>query len=150
MSWNINRVVIIGRLSNDVELKHIPSGTAVAHFNIAVGGKSDKDGKDTVSFFNVVVWGTIAENCAKYLSKGKLVCIDGALHQRSWKAQDGSNRSVVEIVAERVEFLSPMQSGQPAKQAQPEQQGQEDGFYDNTGFDPTPIDPGFYDNPDNF
>jgi len=105
MSWDINRVLVIGRLTRDVELKYTPSGAPVANFAIAVGGMPSKDGSDNVSFFNIVAWGKIAENISNYLSKGKQVAIDGRLDQRRWKAQDGSNRSVVEIIAERVEFL---------------------------------------------
>ena len=114
MSWNINKVVLIGRLSKDPEVKYTPSGAAVANFGLAVGGKPKPDGSDTVSFFNIVVWGKIAENCGNYLTKGKLICIDGRLEQRSWTAQDGSKRSTVEIVAERVEFLSPMDKNHAA------------------------------------
>lgn len=105
MSWDINRVLVIGRLTRDVELKYTPSGAPVANFGIAVGGKPSQNGEENVSFFNIVVWGKSAENCSNYLSKGKQCAIDGRLDQRRWKAQDGSNRSVVEIVAERVEFL---------------------------------------------
>jgi single-strand DNA-binding protein len=99
--WNINRVVEVGRLSRDVELKYTPDNKAVAKFGIAVGGMK----KDEVSFFEVVVWGKVAENCANYLSKGKKVAIDGRLNQRSWTTQEGQKRSVIEIIADRVEFL---------------------------------------------
>lgn len=170
MSWDINRVIIVGRLSNDVDLKYTPSGTAVAKFGIAVGGKPKSDGGDSVSFFNVVVWGKTAENCSSFLNKGKQVAIDGRIEQRSWTAQDGSRRSVVEIIADRVEFLG--SAGKPANnearfQAEggpgsrqtggsttpgasagsgvPGKQTYEDNFYDNTNFDPTPIDPNFQD-----
>jgi single-strand DNA-binding protein len=160
MSWDINRVIIVGRLSNDVELKYTPGGTAVSKFGIAVGGKPKTDGSDSVSFFNVVVWGKAAENCSNFLSKGKQVAIDGRLEQRSWTAQDGSRRSVVEVIAERVEFLgspggakggaaggqktapAPAQSQpQQAKPAAEAKTGFEDNFYDNTDFNPSPVDP---------
>src|SRR5208337_2437905 len=98
MSWDINRFITVGRLTGDVELKYTPNGTAVARFGIAVGGKPKSDGSDSVSFFNVVVWGKGAENCSNYLSKGKQVALDGRLEQRSWVTQDGSKRSVVEII----------------------------------------------------
>lgn len=148
MSWDINRVTLVGRLSNDVDLKYTPSGTAVAKFGLAVGGKPKPDGGDTVSFFNIVVWGKTAENCGNYLSKGKQVAIDGRLEQRSWTAQDGSKRSTVEVIADRIEFLgSSGQGGKSAASASGEKQGSttyEDNFYDNTNFDPTPVDPNFY------
>lgn len=163
MSWDINRVIIVGRLSNDVELKYTPGGTAVAKFGIAVGGKPKTDGSDSVSFFNVVVWGKAGENCSNFLAKGKQVAVDGRLDQRSWTAQDGSRRSVVEIIAERVEFLgSPGGPGKNAaagganagpkaavapgsaeKSATPAagKANFEDNFYDNTDFNPSPVDP---------
>lgn len=114
MAWDINKVILIGRLANDVELKYTPSGTAVAKFGLAVGGKNKPDGTGTVSFFNVVVWGKGAENCNSFLAKGKQVGIDGRLEQRSWTAQDGGKRSTVEVVADRVEFLGTKSNGQQA------------------------------------
>jgi single-strand DNA-binding protein len=145
MAWNINRVILVGRLSNDVELKYIPSGKAVAKFGIAVGGRPRQDGAESVSFFNVVVWDKPAETCAKFLSKGKQVALDGHLEQRSWTAQDGTKRSTVEVIAERVEFLgSPTGGGNRAPQAEKSAGDDvplEDNFYDNTGFNPSPVDP---------
>lgn len=159
MSWDINRVIIVGRLTRDVELKYTPGGTAVAKFGIAVGGRPKPDGSDNVSFFNVSVYGKTAENCSKFLSKGKQIAVDGSLEQRSWTAQDSSRRSVVEIVADRVEFLgspggaksggnfqkdAPSSApaapapGKPAVEAKP---NFEDNFYDNTDFNPSPVDP---------
>ena len=140
MAWNINRVILVGRLSNDVELKYIPSGKAVAKFGIAVGGRPRQDGTESVSFFNVVVWDKPAETCAKFLAKGKQVAIDGHLEQRTWTVQDGSKRSAVEIIAERIEFLQPKPASgdqKPADDTPP----LEDNFYDNTGFNPSPVDP---------
>ena len=140
MAWNINRVILVGRLSNDVELKFIPSGKAVAKFGLAVGGRPKADGTETVSFFNVVVWDKPAETCAKYLAKGKQIALDGHLEQRNWTAQDGTKRSTVEVIAERVEFL-----GSPTGAALGERKEDaprlEDNFYDNTGFSPSPVDP---------
>jgi single-strand DNA-binding protein len=147
MSWDINRCVLVGRLSNDPELKYTPSNTAVAHFGLAVGGKPKPDGKPSVSFFNVVVWAKIAENTANYLHKGSQVVIEGRLDQRSWKAQDGSNRSVVEIIADRVEFIggrpaegTRSSGGQPAQKPEPAT-SYEDNFYDSTDFNTEPVDP---------
>ena len=117
MSYDINSVTIIGRLSCDVELKYTGSGTAVAKFGVAVGGKP-KNGQDTVSFFNCTVWGKIGENCSQYLSKGKQVCINGRLEQNRWKAQDGSNRSIVEIVAEKIQFLTAQDKKQEGQEEQ--------------------------------
>lgn len=157
MAWDINRVVLVGRLSNDVELRYTPSGVAVARFGIAVGGRPSKDGKDTVSFFSVTVWNKAAETASQYLSKGKQIAVDGRLEQRTWTAQDGTRRSVVEVIAERVEFLTPsggqgggqqssyqnnppsgqQQVASPMKQESPRK---EDDYYDNTDFNDAPLD----------
>ncbi|MGL4677560.1 MAG: single-stranded DNA-binding protein [Brevinema sp.] len=151
MAWDINRVVLVGRLSNDVELRYTPSGAPVARFGIAVGGRPSRDGKDTVSFFTVVVWNKAAETASQYLNKGKQVAVDGRLEQRTWTAQDGTRRSVVEIVAERVEFLSPNSNQQsytnqssptpvPTQAPRQEQVKKEDDYYDNTDFNDAPLD----------
>ncbi|URA10766.1 single-stranded DNA-binding protein [Thermospira aquatica] len=151
MSWDINRVVLVGRLARDPEIKYTPSNTAVARFTLAVGGKQKNDGTDSVSFLPIVVWGKTAETCKQYLSKGKMVAVDGRLEQRSWKGQDGSPRSTIEIVAERVEFLGGA-SG-PGKTADirsevPDMAAAPDFYYDNTetaiDFNPVnPEDPNF-------
>lgn len=107
MAWDINRVVLVGRLSNDVTLSYTPQGYAFAKFGIAVGGRPDKDGKDNASFFNVVVWSKAAEFCGQYLKKGDRIAIDGRIEQKSWTAQDGTKKNNVEVVAERVESLTP-------------------------------------------
>ncbi|MGL5721297.1 MAG: single-stranded DNA-binding protein [Brevinema sp.] len=154
MAWDINRVVLVGRLSNDVDLRYAPSGAAVAKFGLAVGGKPAKDGADSVSFFNVVVWNKPAEFCGQYLRKGDRIAIDGRLEQRTWTAQDGARRSVVEIVADRVESLGspsgrdsqPREGGNSAPQraATPRQAPpppkKEDDYYDNTDFKDEPMD----------
>lgn len=104
MSWDINKWIGIGRLASDVELRTTPNGKHVANFRIAVGG-GEFDGKEKVSFLSVVAWGKTAEVCEKYLSKGKQVAVEGHLEQRQWETQDGSKRSIVEIIIDRVEFI---------------------------------------------
>jgi len=146
MSWDINRVVLVGRLARDPEIKYTPSNTAVARFTLAVGGKQKNDGTDSVSFIPVVVWGKVAETCKQYLTKGKMVAVDGRLDQRSWKAQDGSPRSVLEVVAERVEFLGSAGGGAKPAESRGETPafdvGDEGSFYyDNTDIDTTPVNP---------
>jgi single-strand DNA-binding protein len=145
MSYDLNRWVGIGRLTKDIEIKYLADGKAVGKMSIAVGGMK----KDQVSFFNVVVWGKTAENAANFLSKGKQCAIDGRLEQRSWKAQDGTNRSVVEIIADRLEFLggkpaegARSSGGQPAQKPEPEAT-YEDNFYDSTDFNSNPVNPDF-------
>lgn len=134
MAWDINSVMIIGRLASDVELKTIPSGAHVANFRVAVGGAKNADDKENVSFFTVVAWNKTAENCEKYLSKGKQLAVLGRLEQRSWTTQDGGKRSTVEIVAERVEFLGG--GNNTEKQPQKEEPGQS---WDEMGYSDTPL-----------
>lgn len=98
----INRVILIGRMARDPELKFTQSGKAVAIFSIAVNNPYKKD---DVSFFNIVVWGKTAENCANYLAKGRLVGLEGRLQSRSYETQNGEKRYVTEVVADNVEFL---------------------------------------------
>jgi len=86
MSWDINRVIVVGRLSNDVELKYTPSNTAVAHFGIAVGGKPKADGGDSVSFFNVVVWGKTA--AVSWRKESRSHSMD------AWNSEAGRRRTV--------------------------------------------------------
>ena len=106
---NINRVVLVGNLTKDPELRHTPSGTAVCKLRIAVNTRQ-KDGAsgqwiDKPNYFDVTVWGNQGESCAQYLSKGRPVGIDGRLDWREWEAQDGTKRQAVEIIADTVQFL---------------------------------------------
>ncbi len=146
MSWDINRVILIGRLASDVELRYTPSNVPVAKFRIAVGGKQKIDGGDNVSFIPIVVWNKQAETCSKFLSKGKQIAVDGRLEQRSWVGQDGTKRSVIEVIADRIEFLGSAQS-QGSKNENLSFGGKSapnsaSDFYDNDEeFNFTPVDP---------
>ena len=106
---NINRVVLVGNLTKDPELRHTPSGTAVCKLRLAVNTrqKDQATGEwgDKPNYFDVTVWGNQGESCAQYLSKGRPVGIDGRLDWREWEAQDGTKRQAVEIIAESVQFL---------------------------------------------
>ena len=106
---NINRVVLVGNLTKDPELRHTPSGNPVCKLRIAVNTRQ-KDAAtgawgDKPNYFDVTVWGNQAESCAQYLSKGRPVGVDGRLDWREWEAQDGSKRQAVEIIADTVQFL---------------------------------------------
>ena len=104
----INRVVLVGNLTKDPELRHTPSGTAVCNLRLAVNTRrKDETGQwvDKPNYFSVSVFGNQAESCSQYLSKGRPVAIDGRLDWREWQTQDGSKREAVEIVAESVQFL---------------------------------------------
>jgi single-strand DNA-binding protein len=108
MAANINRVVLVGNLTRDPELRHTPSGTAVCSLRVAVNSRRrDESGQwvDKPNYFSISVFGNQAESCSQYLSKGRPVAVDGRLDWREWQAQDGSKREAVEIVAESVQFL---------------------------------------------
>lgn len=144
MSYDINRWVGVGRLTKDPELKYTPSGMAACTLSIAVGERPKQDGTDVVSFFEVQVWGKLAENVNQYQKKGSQIVIDGRLVQDRWTDQQGNPRSKVKIVAERVEFTGGKKSDGQANTSgnKPgDGGGYEDSFYDNTGFDPGPVDP---------
>ena len=106
---NINRVVLVGNLTRDPELRHTSSGTSVCKLRIAVNTrqKDPATGQwgDKPNYFDVTVWGNQAESCAQYLSRGRPVGIDGRLDWREWEAQDGTKRQAVEIIADTVQFL---------------------------------------------
>ena len=123
MARSFARVVIAGNLTRDPELRQIPSGTSVCQFGVAVN-RSYKDASgqwaEKTSFFDVVVWGGQGESCARFLSKGRQVSIDGRLEQRSYDAQDGTKRSKVEIIADNVVF-----QGTPGETREPVSRGGE-------------------------
>src|SRR6478735_565571 len=115
MAANINRVVLVGNLTRDPEMKHLPSGTALCSLRIAVNTRrKDESGQwtDKPNYFDVSVWGAQGESCAQYLAKGRPVAIDGRLEWREWEATDGSGkRQAVEIVADNVQFLGGRNDG---------------------------------------
>jgi single-strand DNA-binding protein len=105
---DLNRVTIVGRLTRDPELRHLPSGTPVLEMGVAVNGRQQDDGGNWVdkpNFFDVKVFGNQAEMLSQHLVKGRRIGIDGRLDWRSWEAQDGTKRSKVDIVAQNVQFL---------------------------------------------
>lgn len=102
----MNKVVLIGRLTADPELKFTPgNGTAVATFKLAIDRRFSKDGNKEADFIPVVVWGKQAEATANYMSKGKLMGIAGRIQTRSYEAKDGTRKYITEVVAEEVQFL---------------------------------------------
>ena len=101
----LNRVVLMGRLTADPELKTTPNGVSVTSFSIAVDRSYVKSGEERkADFFNIVCWRQTAEFVCRYFSKGSMIAVDGQLQSRSFQAKDGSNRYVVEIVADNVSF----------------------------------------------
>ncbi len=109
----MNKTILIGNLTRDPELSETPSGAAVCKFSIAVSRDyADADGNRETDFFNITVWRGRAENCGKYLKKGNKVAIVGKLQNRSYEDKDGIKRTVTDIIADEVEFLTPKQASQ--------------------------------------
>jgi len=98
----LNRVILIGRLTRDPELKYTTNGTAVATFTLAINRKFNKEETD---FIDVVTWKGLAENCANYLGKGRLAAVEGRLQVRTYETKEGQKRKVAEVVADDVRFL---------------------------------------------
>ncbi|MDD5501585.1 MAG: single-stranded DNA-binding protein [Candidatus Omnitrophica bacterium] len=116
-----NKVLLMGNLTKDPELRYTPQGTAVANLRMAVNRKyrsKDQELKEEVCFITAVVWNKQAETCNQYLRKGSGVFVEGRLQSRSWEDNAGAKRSVIEVRAERVQFMgSPAQartSAQPS------------------------------------
>ena len=101
----LNKVILQGRLTDDVELRYTPEGTAVANFTLAVQRNFKQDGEYKADFIDIVVWRKRAENCANYLAKGRQVVVEGRWQQRSYTTDDGDKRYVDEVVANNVQFL---------------------------------------------
>ncbi|MGM9986859.1 MAG: single-stranded DNA-binding protein [Bacillaceae bacterium] len=102
----LNRVVLVGRLTKDPDLRYTPNGVAVATFTLAVNRTfSNQQGERDADFINCVVWRKPAENVANYLKKGSLAGVDGRLQTRSYEGQDGKRVYVTEVVADSVQFL---------------------------------------------
>ncbi len=118
---SLNNVILMGNLTRDPELRYIPSGAAVANFGMAMNRvytTQDGERKEEVCFVDIDVWGKTAENCANYLSKGRLVLIQGTLQFRSWETEDGQKRSKLSVRAFNVQFLgSKREEGEPGAEA---------------------------------
>lgn len=133
MAASFNKVMIMGNLTRDPELRYVPSGQPVTTFSVAVNrayNSQSGEKKEEVSYIRVVVWARLAEICNEYLSKGRPVFVEGRLQSRSWEAQDGTKRSTIEVVAQNVQFLGTRSGG-----------GQ------GSGQDMPPVDESIYDEP---
>ncbi|MBI3611264.1 MAG: single-stranded DNA-binding protein [Nitrospirae bacterium] len=102
-----SKVILIGNLTKDPEIRYTPSGTPVANLRLAVNHKykQGEDLKEEVCYIDVVVFGKQAENCGQYLNKGQSVIVDGRLQERRWEAEGGQKRSKHEVVAQSVRFI---------------------------------------------
>ena len=103
----MNKLTIIGNLTRDPELRTTPNGVNVCSFSVAVNRKNRRDGESEADFFEVTAWRERGEMCAKYLSKGKKVCVIGAVSVETYTGNDGTTRAKLKVTAEEVEFLSP-------------------------------------------
>ncbi len=136
---NYNRVILMGNLTRDPELRYTPSGQAVTDFRIAINRRTktpDGEQKDSVTFVDVTAWGRQAETISEYMAKGRAIFLEGRLSLDEWTSQDGQRRSKLRVVLESFQFVSPRGTtpargpGAPAEgapapqQAQPAPQGQ--------------------------
>lgn len=104
-SLNLNKVVLCGRLTADVELKQTQSGVSVCSFSIAVNRKYAKEGEQQADFINCQAWRGTAEFISKYFRKGSSICITGSIQTRSWNDQNGNKRYATEVVADEAMFV---------------------------------------------
>jgi len=125
MSASLNKVILIGNLTADPELRYTPSGTARVRFSIAINRQyKDSSGQlqQEVTFVPIVAWGAQAENCANYLSKGRSVAVEGRLRIDSFENAEGERKKVVEVVAQNVQFLGgprPVEPGTVGEETYP-------------------------------
>ncbi len=111
----LNRIILIGRLTRDPELRYVPSGHPVASFTLAVDRSfANQQGERETDFIDIVTWRKLAEQVSQHLSKGRLVAVEGRLQIRSYETQDGQKRRVAEVVADGVRFLDRKATGVPA------------------------------------
>ncbi len=116
----MNKVFLIGRLTRDPELSATPSGVSVCKFGLAVNRNfTNADGEREADFYNITAWRVLAENCSKYLTKGKKICVVGNIQVRNYEDRDGNKRTSVDIVAEDIEFLSPKDEDEPETPQKP-------------------------------
>jgi len=104
---SFNKVILLGNLTRDPEVRYTPNGIAVASFAIAVNRKYKQgdETKEEVSYIDIVVFGKQAESCGQYINKGDSVLIDGRLQQRRWETEEGQKRNKLEVVAQSVNFM---------------------------------------------
>jgi single-strand DNA-binding protein len=133
----MNKLTIIGNLTRDPELRTTPNGVSVCDFTVAVNRRNRRDDQNQpeADFFRVTAWRQLGENCARFLAKGRKVCVIGPVSARSYTANDGTTRVSLEVTADDVEFLSPKGEAEssgsytaPAAPAAPSADSQAAGF----------------------
>jgi len=127
----VNKVIIVGRLGADPEVKTISTGNTVTRLSVATSDQwTDKEGQkqERTEWHRIVVWGKLAELCGKYLTKGRQVYVEGRLQTRSWEDPQGNKKYTTEVVAQTVQFLSGATAGA----------GQDHGNFSDQDFGPEP------------
>jgi single-strand DNA-binding protein len=127
---NYNKVILMGNLTRDPELRYTPNGSAVANFSIAVNRryKTDNENREETSFFDIVFFGKRAETIAEYMKKGRPILVEGRLQQRRWETDEGQKRSKVEVVGENFQFMG----GKAADDSRPASGGSEPPEFDDS------------------
>jgi len=126
---SFNKVILLGNLTRDPELRHTPAGMAVCNFDLAVNRTyTTRTGerKEETCFITVVVWDKQAQTCAEYLGKGRQVLVEGRLQHRTWETQDGQKRTKHEVVAERVQFVGARKEAAAASEEEPPRLAEEE------------------------
>lgn len=119
----INRVVLVGRITRDIELRKTPNGASVVSFTVACNRRSKQEGQPDADFINCVAWNRVADLMAQYLNKGALIGVEGRIQTRSYDDKDGKRVYVTEVVAESVQFLESRNASQGQQQSyQPQSQ----------------------------
>ena len=138
---SVNRIIIIGNLGSEPEMRFTPNGKPVTSFSAATNRRyttSDGERREETEWFTVVTWGKLAEQCNQFLTKGRLVYVEGRLRTHTWEGQDGQKRSRNEIVADRVSFLD-RQSSAPLSEGRSVDSAPGGGYGDNDEIDPDDI-----------
>jgi single-strand DNA-binding protein len=115
-NFNINKVILGGRLTADVELKQTPQGVSVCSFSIAVNRRTSKEQEQKADFINCIAWRNTAEFISKYFKKGSSICISGSIQTRTWVDKSGQNRYATEVIADEAYFVD----GKSDNQATPQ------------------------------
>ena len=136
-NFNINKVIIGGRITADIELKATPTGVAVAKFTIATNRRGSKDG--ATDFIDCVAWRQTAEFVSKYFGKGSSICIVGELQKRQYKDKDGNNRYITEVIASEAYFVDSKSDAAQAEQTPAYSTATAPNFVDADPNDPLPF-----------
>lgn len=132
----MNKVILVGRLAQDPEVRYTTTGKAVATFSLAVSRRTGQGQQDSTDFIPIVSWEKLAEICGNNLTKGRRILVEGRLQIRSYETQDGQKRRVAEVVAQNIEFLD-SNRGQGAHEGAPAGSSQGSTQQDGFGFGPS-------------